>query len=188
MPFHDWPQGSPPFACQPVSCPGEFRLVKSVLRTLRSLGSVSAAAKIRPPGQMLLQQVRDSSSSRRTRTTSTTPPPPPPPPPPPSPYPFPSPPASSLRGLPAARCSAYRSLSSASLPSISASKATGASSCTTSSTNQEPSKSKNSTTCPRRSGRRCLALGGVLAGRQCTTPSQPRMALPRYFSSWRITG
>jgi len=34
MPFHDWPQESPPFACQPVSCPGEFRVVKSVLRTL----------------------------------------------------------------------------------------------------------------------------------------------------------
>ncbi|BAS82651.1 Os03g0183850, partial [Oryza sativa Japonica Group] len=34
IPCHDWPQGSPPLACQPLSCPGEFRLVKSVLRTL----------------------------------------------------------------------------------------------------------------------------------------------------------
>ena len=34
MPSHDWPQGSPPFACQPLRFPGEFKLVKSVLRAV----------------------------------------------------------------------------------------------------------------------------------------------------------
>lgn len=54
---------------------GRRRTVKAEVSNSRSLGSVSAAAKIRPPGQMLQQQARDSSISRRA--TSSTPPPPP---------------------------------------------------------------------------------------------------------------
>lgn len=53
--------------------------VKAEVSNSRSLGSVSAAAKIRPPGQMpqppQQQEARNSSISRRA--TSSTPPPPP---------------------------------------------------------------------------------------------------------------
>ena len=32
IPFHDWPQGSPPSAVQPVSCDGLFKLRYNTLR------------------------------------------------------------------------------------------------------------------------------------------------------------